>query len=254
LNRLAVVFFLCSLLVLAGYIQPFPTLHLIPADSFIFITIIVMVWAVPLVVVALAFVRLYRARPASHWISQVSALFVFIFGGILAILSGALAGTGSDIVLTQGILLVFALTASLLWQAYGHLGKREVYVALVGMGLAASGACWSLATVPAVIIQANQIAGGAPFCIGAHGRTTSIESLWDLRGFSFYTTATGYKDTSRWYFHGVLVVQTKAGRRYFNWSPRSFSFHPVPNFKGIAGSSNKECSPSDHWSFAAITG
>ena len=257
MNRLPVVFFLCSLLVFAGYIQPFPRLGSVPLNSFpvlIFTAIGLMVWATPLLIVALAFVRLRPVCPASYWISHVSTLFVFIFGTLLAFLFSAFTGPASDIVFAKGILIVLALAASLLWQAYGRLTKGAVYVALAGITLAALGAFWSLVSVPAAIVQANLAAGGAPFCIGEHGRKASIESLWDLRGFSFYTTDTGYKDTSRWYFHGVLVVQTEAGRRYFNWSPRSFSFDPVPNFKRIAGSIDGECSPSNRWNFAAIMG
>ena len=47
----------------------------------------------------------------------------------------------------------------------------------------------------------------------------TVTSLWDLRGFAFYTTASSDKDTSQDDFHGLLIVKGSAGRQVYDWSP-----------------------------------
>jgi hypothetical protein len=92
----------------------------------------------------------------------------------------------------------------------------------------AIGAVWSLASVAVVLVSVHRLADGAPFCLAHHGyHSTVVESVWELRWFSFYTTETGYKDTSTDYFHGVLAVETPKGDKIYNWSPRGMRFDPI---------------------------
>ena len=96
-------------------------------------------------------------------------------------------------------------------------------LALTGLAIAVAASVWSLQAVYSVMNQAKDTADGSPFCIAQHHDSAPIESLSELRGFRFYTTATGYKDSSTEYFHGVLAVQAD-GTRYYNWSPRNQRF------------------------------
>ena len=46
---------------------------------------------------------------------------------------------------------------------------------------------------------------------------------------AFFTTFTGYKCTSRWYFHAVLIVDGENGREYWNWSISRMRFERFYN-------------------------
>ncbi|QAY78437.1 hypothetical protein [Sphingosinicella sp. BN140058] len=84
--------------------------------------------------------------------------------------------------------------------------------------LSLAGAAW-------ISIAAFHIAGGARHCLArSDDGPAPIDGLWDLRIFAFYTTGSGYKNTSRWYFHGLLVVGAPGGREVYNWSPRRLRF------------------------------
>jgi hypothetical protein len=83
----------------------------------------------------------------------------------------------------------------------------------------------SLAVAGAALMQAGWMADGAPASSARHeDRPERVGSIRDLRAFSFYTTRSGYKDSSRWYFHGLLIVCRPDGEEVYNWSPRRLRF------------------------------
>lgn len=108
----------------------------------------------------------------------------------------------------------------------------------------------SLVTPAVVIAQSRYIAKGNPFCVGEHGSGQSVSSISDLRLFSFYTTKSGYKLNSNWYFHGVLIVeQPSRYLEFYNWSVRTLTFEEVHNNSRLVVSVRGSCWPrSDFWS------
>lgn len=114
---------------------------------------------------------------------------------------------------------------------------------------------WSLACVPVTMAQASCLAHGAPFCMARHEPEPSpVRSLWDLRSFSLHTTLSGYKDTSRWYSHGLLAVDAPEGKQLFNWSPRRMRFDPVDDPDLFIAGLRDACTPQDHFWRSLWTG
>ena len=66
-----------------------------------------------------------------------------------------------------------------------------------------------------------------------------------LRGFSFYTTLSGYKVGDTWYFHGVLLVDGSDGMEVYNWSPQSMNFHELENPGRMLVSPLNACLPRE---------
>jgi len=98
---------------------------------------------------------------------------------------------------------------------------------------------FSVTSSIAVVIQTLRIADGHPYCI-AMADTDKITRRsspygygtirnWEiLRGSRFSTTKTGYKSTSKWYYHAVLIVGRQSGEReYWNWSISRLNFHKI---------------------------
>lgn len=168
--------------------------------------------------------------------------------GLFFTLAGTLfTGAGAVIFAVQGLCLTLAITASLhalAWPALGPHARRRVTAI---MALPVLAALWSLAAIPVISLSARSIAAGAPYCITSHYRPHTMTSLWDLRGFSFYTTASGFKDTSHDYFHGLLIVHDPgigdSGRRVHNWSPRHMRFDPITRPQNIGLSTEPTCAP-----------
>ncbi len=157
------------------------------------------------------------------------SLIIQIFGFPLLFFYSALAGPGMEFILLHGTGVLLGASGALkLYRKLPELEKislrqagiKEMIVALII-------ALWSLCGVIGVIASATKIAVGLPYCIAAHGQSQPITSLWQLRGVSFYTASTGYKDSSRWFFHGVMVVNEGGLERYYNWSPANMRFDRV---------------------------
>ena len=114
---------------------------------------------------------------------------------------------------------------------------------------------WSFAAGVSVAVQAHSISDGKPYCIattdavkaGSGGTGDrdygAIRSLEALRGVRLYTDRTGYKDTSRWYFHGLLVVGQNEKLEYWNWSPRRLSFERVTSPRVFVSEVTNACAP-----------
>ncbi len=103
---------------------------------------------------------------------------------------------------------------------------------------------WSLVMIFGVTGQAQRIADGRPFCIAHHSEDAPVRSFYELRPTSFFTTRTGYKDTSSWYFHGVLLVEREDGLEFYNWSPRRMRFDKTHGDGWTVGLRDN-CEPSD---------
>ncbi|MEP5758804.1 MAG: hypothetical protein ABJ327_05710 [Litoreibacter sp.] len=128
--------------------------------------------------------------------------------------------------MTSGIALTIACgTSLLLISACGPATRRiagYIFLLPVLVGV------WSLAAAPVTYFKAKHIAGDRPYCIGAHSHVEEeLISLFALRGLNFYTTRSGYKFNSSWYFHGVLLVYQEDGLEVYNWSPRAMRFDKV---------------------------
>ena len=229
-----------ALLILAGFLQPLnhlPNLNVMSMIAFA-------VWLAPAVPLICVCLRAMMASP----LSQVWALFLtvaaFWIGLCLTLLGSAFAPPGAAFIsAVRGCGLTLAVCAGLLSLAPEAPGERAEWLAVSGLMLASLLAIWSLLCVPLVLIQAERAAAGAPYCIAQHGPSRSVDGFWDLRGFSFYTRDSGYKDNSGWYFHGVLIVEGAEGRQYFNWSPRHLRFDRIEHPNRYSVSVRNLCSP-----------
>lgn len=107
-------------------------------------------------------------------------------------------------------------------------------------------AIWSAASGVLAGTQAVTLADRYPYCIATSTRGSPygpLRSLFELRGTNFYTEHTGYKDSSRWYFHAVLIVSAEQGRRYWNWSILRLRFEPIECFERLVEPIQGACLP-----------
>lgn len=230
-------------LILAGFIQPLDA-GLVSKNSAMISALALAVWFAPASPMVFVYLGAGLPPPASPVWSQSFAVVVFGIGLCLTLLCVAISAPGSKFLsMLHGGGLTLAVVASLLYMTPKRLSARAARLAAAGVGLSSLLAIWSLLSVPAVLFQARAVAAGAPYCIAQHGPSRKVETLWDLRGFSFYTRDSGYKDNSGWYFHGVLTVEGAEGRQYFNWSPRRLRFDRIEHPDRFIASVQKLCSP-----------
>lgn len=176
------------------------------------------------------------------------AWLILPVGLLLTVGAAAFSGAGDGIILLQGALLTMALIGVLLGARRGRSAPSGRTLAGSMVLIPAIAAVWSLATVPVVLASAHRVADGAPFCLAGHAHGPApLGSLWDLRWFSFYTTGSGYKETSRWFFHGLLTIQTAEGEKIYNWSPRGMHFDPVDRPDLYLIDPRGACVPSRRW-------
>lgn len=128
------------------------------------------------------------------------------------------SGGGGTIILLEGLALTLGVWG-MLWCLAGKAALGRVL-----HGVAVLAALWSLATPFMVMRSAGQLAGGAAICIARHEKDRPITSWAELRGVSFHTDRSGYKDTSAWFLHGVMLVDRGQGIEAWNWSPRTMRF------------------------------
>jgi hypothetical protein len=97
---------------------------------------------------------------------------------------------------------------------------------------------WSLASAINVATQASVIGYGKRYCVatttaaiskrqkgGRQDDYSAIASRSELLGTRLYTTETGFKSNSGWYFDAILIVESDmGGRDYWNWSIGSMRF------------------------------
>lgn len=216
-------------------------------------SLLVFLWLVvvlpPICPLAAAILRLTTSKRLRLRTGVVLACLIIPCGALLTLIAAALSGPGAAIVSIQGGLLTLAIASSILLMVRDAQNRFVGKLALFGISLSAAAAIWSIASIFAVTIQSEHIARGDPFCVAHHGGYQGpITSFAKLRGFEFYTTRSGYKSTSRFFFHGVLRVETSEGNAYYNWSPRRFRFDPVPNEANFIVSLRSSCTPqADFW-------
>lgn len=205
MHRYHPAFLTFSLLIVFGFIlNPMPSLS---AESPEYRLIAALCLLAPTVPLLIYLRRIALPRTAAPTRAKAGAILCLLFGLVLTffyLFAGSSAST--DISELHGVSLTLAAASSVLWLDFEHLQRRWKILTVAGLCFAGFAAAWSLSLVPAVVIRTNQVADGHPFCLARHGPAEPIESFWELRGFSFYTTWTGYKSTSTWYYHGILIV------------------------------------------------
>lgn len=104
-------------------------------------------------------------------------------------------------------------------------------------------ALWSLITPFSVAWSARAIAEDASYCIARHQTDRPVRSWADLRGVSFHTNKSGYKDSSVWYLHRVMLVDRGSGVEAWNWSPRAMRFDRLERADELSVTSFDACRP-----------
>lgn len=176
-----------------------------------------------LLIIMKFFLGLSIGRSLADGIGALSA----VLGLLLTLASVALSGAGMALSLWHGLTLTGAVVTSiLLFSNKDQLTLKSPLVLVFSFAVLVG--AWSLLTIPTIAFQAHKIANGRAYCIEPHGSQSGIMTLSGLRGLAFYTTASGFKSTSRWYFHGVLLVEDTADvLEAYNWSPRGMTFHRI---------------------------
>lgn len=163
-------------------------------------------------------------------------------GGFVAFVAAAFSGNGALIVILQGITLTMALCASILFlgqHAFGVTHRIARWLFFVPVALA----IWSISAGFVISISATRIADGRAFCLAQDGAFEPITNFADLRGFSFITTAWTLFGPPPEYFHGVLLVSAQDTPLIWNWTPRRFSFDPVPDPGVLLNNPSQQCHP-----------
>ena len=193
-----------------------------------------------IVLIAGIAIRPGRLRDQLVWAAQIlarAALAIAVFDLALAPIVGGVFGTHAS----ADVQLLMALTV-LCWQLLVFSWPRQLRSPISKSPMKLTPARW-LAIAPIVGVmfwsvrsaisaadQAHSIAAGRPYCIATPEAASSGRSygpicgVEELRGVRLYTWATGYKSTSHWYFHAVLVVGEAAPFEYWNWSIRRMKF------------------------------
>jgi hypothetical protein len=201
------------------------------------------VWIAPAVPLILSAMTLMGLRGIPTFLAHTLFAVTLLLGVFFTIASGVLS-LFSTTQLLHGLTLTMALGFGFLIWTRKDGKVRPSRFAKLGIAVSVIAALWSLLTVPMILIQTRVIAGGSPYCIAQHAENSPIETLHQLRGFSFYTTETGYKSTSEWYFHGLLIVDDADEARIYNWSPRRWRFDLVQRPDALIKPVANVCVPS----------
>lgn len=246
---MSIVFIVFAALIFAGFQQPFDTTLFAPTWN-ASKAVLVLVWSTPALIAIIAVLTIVLRQPVSPALIVPIAIAVFLVGLLLTLVSTAFSSPHATLLtLAHGGALSVAVASSVLGLSIGRIGLLGAGSAFLGMGLSAIAAVWSLLSVPSVAVQANRVSAGYPFCLSHHGPSSDVNAVWDLRGLSFYTTDSGFKSTSGWFFHGILIVDATDGRLFFNWSPRRLRFDRVDHPERFVASVRNLCVPSStFWS------
>ena len=201
----------------------------------------------PLVPLGLAlFLFVIPPAPRGNHLHSVLAFLLLLAGLPVVALNALVSGPGAVIALAQGATLVLGPAAALVLFSRIRRG-RPVWRGTatdLWFALSVAAALWSVAAGVAAGWQAASRAAGQPYCLARHTSAAApVTSLADLRGFVFYTTATGYKDSSNWYFHGLLIVDAPSGRQVYNWSPQRLRFDLLGHPDRFIAATLKACEP-----------
>lgn len=192
----------------------------------------------------LAVFKVFLRSSINPTFSAVMCGLIFVFGILFSLFGAAFSSSGSLLILLEGLMITFAVSVSVLIMSDEKVGPIGM-LALLGPTM---GAIWSVASVGMIVADANRLAGGNRFCLANHDTKELVDSFWDLRGFTWVTTRSGYKSTSELYFHGVLIIGTEDGSEIYNWSPSQMRFDRVENPHRLRMPINYCIRKSDFWS------
>ncbi|MEM7188265.1 MAG: hypothetical protein AAF439_01520 [Pseudomonadota bacterium] len=207
-------------------------------------------WIIQLTPVApLVFVTasVLRPRPMRGITSTILAAMTATAGMVLSVAAAFFSGPASTIAFAQGLSLTTAVTATILLLSCEWEGKTKRFLGIV-FAFPTAAALWSLASIAAVVFSANTHSAGQKFCIAMQAPAVPVKAFAELRGFSFYTTAGGWKLGDVWYFHRIMIVERDQGRDVYNWSTRHFEFHLLESPEHQIVSPSNVCIPkADFW-------
>lgn len=183
-----------------------------------------------------AFLRLAGLAPIPHLIRP--AVGCVATGSLLiVVVSAALSGPGFPFVFIQTLAASGAVIGA------AALLECRMRLALATAAFPIVIAIWSLGSGAAAASGANLIADGRDYCVAGHGGPP-VRSWAELRGVALYTDRAGYKSTSRWYFHAVLLVDDADGGASFNWSPRRLRWERLEYPERLIEPVRGSCEPS----------
>lgn len=216
-KRTTIVLLVLSALIALGFTKSFDPNYLGRLHDFSSWLIVVLSLLAPFMPLALIVVRILLPRPLASEQSTLVATLAFLGGLYVAYFAGQLPGPAAYLVPIQVSLLALAIASGILVLAFGRLERIGVWVAKAGFMLATLGALWSLAAIPIALIRADRLAKGAQHCLTYANSWNVIDSIWDLRGYAFYSTS-GYL---------LLVLDPKNERiKLYRWSPGRLRFEP----------------------------
>jgi hypothetical protein len=189
---------------------------------------------------AASLLRLTRLRLMKR-VALPAVVVIGVFGAILSFFFAGFSGAGGHIALLHGMTLTASVSASFLVLCRGEVSSSMIFPSFLILPALAS--AWSLFTGVVVAASASAISDGNPYCLASHGERKAVSSLAGLRGFDFYTTRTGYKDTQKWFFNGVLLVQKGDDRAVYNWSAARLRFDYLSTPWLLIDDPSKECLP-----------
>ncbi|MBO9444399.1 hypothetical protein [Ruegeria sp. R14_0] len=200
-------------------------------------------WLAPFTPLIVASFVLMGMQRLPVWLARLLAGCSLI-AGLLLTLAAGMFSLFSTTELIHGLTLTIAVSSSfLIWAGHDH-EPGPSWIAKLGIIAAAIAALWSLLTVSMILIQSHFIANGSPYCIAHHAQGSPVGAIYELRGFAFYTEATGYKSTSKWYFHGLMIVDHPDKQRIYNWSPRRWRFDLIERPDALIQPVRNACVPS----------
>lgn len=246
--KLTVFFCAYAALIFAAYMQPLNqsvfTPNSVGNGSLTFVLgVYLLAWVAPALPALIALLTLAGLSQIPAHYARWLAVSAMVVGLLLTLASGVFSLFSGTQVL-HGVTLTIAVASSfLIWS--GRDGKAQPSrLAILGNAVSTTAALWSLLTVPMILIQAHYIAAGSPHCIAYHLPNSPVETLHELRGFSFYTENTGYKSTSEWFFHGLMIVDHPDGLEVYNWSPRRWRFDLISQPDVLIAPVRHVCVPS----------
>ncbi|WP_196223449.1 hypothetical protein, partial [Roseibium sp. RKSG952] len=217
-------------LIFAAYMQPLNHQLVAPNNETqlpLFVLVMYLsAWLTPMLPALIACFALLGMKRFPRLVANLLAV-ISIMAGLILTLASSVFSLFSNTQVLHGVTLTIAVATSfLIWSSTGDREFPSRWVK-IGLSVSTAAALWSVLTVPMILFQARWIADGSPYCIAHHGRGSEISGFSDLRGFSFYTEKTGYKSTSEWFFHGLMIVNFPDGEAVYNWSPRGWRFDQI---------------------------
>ena len=193
----------------------------------------------PLVALTLSRVTSRRLPRVTAWVLVAA---IAVLGGLLIVFLAALSGGGGLMITAHGTSLLIACGATLvIVSTCGHRARTTAHVFFI---LPVVAGLWSLAMIPTPYTNAAALSAKKPYCIAENtAQKRALGSLVNLRGFSFYTTSSGYRLGDNWYFHALLLIEGGNDLEAYNWSPRRMQFQKLKTPRSMMISPFSACTP-----------